>query len=97
MGGDDSCNHALAKAREAHWQVLEAAHILEEKNEQLSWSATRIRSTGYWHSHSHGCLRRQSRGYLRGHTKTLAGEDYWQLPTKRVKGKDASHLPAPPS
>ena len=35
-----------AKAREAHWQVLEAAHVLEEKIEWLSQSATRMRLTG---------------------------------------------------
>ena len=58
VGGDDSCNHALTKARVAHWQALEAAHILEEKFEWLSWSATRTGSTGHQQSHSCGHLRR---------------------------------------
>ena len=76
VGGNDLCNSALAEAREAHWQVLEAAHILEEKIEWLSQSATRIGSTSHWHSHSCGHLRRQPRGCSRGHTKAPTGEDH---------------------
>ena len=76
MGGNDSCDCALTKAMEAHWWALEATHILEEKTEWLSWLATRTRSTSCWHSHSHGHLRRWSRGCLRGHTKIPTGGDH---------------------
>ena len=41
-GGDDSCNHALTEAREAHQWALEATHILEEMIKWLSQLATRI-------------------------------------------------------
>ena len=78
MGGNDSCNCALAEARKAHQQVLEDAHILEEKIEQLSWLATRMRSTSCHLSHGH--LRRQSRGHPRGHIKTAAGGDDAKAP-----------------
>ena len=81
MGGNDSCNCALAKAMEANWWALEATHILEEKIEWLSWSATGIGSTGCWHSHSHGHLRRWSRGCPRGHAKTPAGEHHTRAPS----------------
>ena len=80
MGANDSCNHALAQAREAHQQVLQAAHMLEEEIEWLSQSATTIRSTGHQHSHSHGYLRRQSRGCPRGHTETPTGGDHAKAP-----------------
>ena len=80
VGGNNSCNHALTKAREAHWQALEAAHILEEKIEWLSQSATRMRSTGCQHYHSCAHLRRQSRGCLRGHTKTPTGGHHAKVP-----------------
>ena len=80
VGGDGSCNHALSKAREAHQQVIEATHMLEEKIEWLSQLATRIGSTSQWHSCSHGCVRRQSRGCLRGHTRTPTGEDHARTP-----------------
>ena len=80
MGGSDSCNHALAKVREAHQQALEATHILEEKIEWLSQLATRIGSTGCQHSHSCGNLRRYSRGCPRGHTKLPTGEDHARTP-----------------
>ena len=79
-GGDDWCNHALTEAREAHQQVLEATHILEEKIKWLSWSATGIISTSHWHSHSHGHSRRWSRGCLREPTKTPAGEYHARAP-----------------
>ena len=89
------------KAREAHWQVLEAAHILDEKIEWLSQLATRIGSTSHQHSHSHEHLRRWSRGHPRGHTKTpqvgIILGSHWQFPAKRIKGEYASHLPALPS
>ena len=106
----DLCNHALAKAREAHQQVIESTHVLEEKTEWLSWSATRTRSTGCHHSHSCGHLRRWSRGCLRGHTKTpqvgIMLRPHWQFPAKRTKGKippisqtylakKVGHLPGP--
>ena len=33
---DDSCDHALAETREAHWWALAATHLLEERIERLS-------------------------------------------------------------
>ena len=79
--GNDLCNCALAEAKEAHQWALEATHILEEKIEWLSQSATRIRSTSHQFSHSHGYSRRWPRGHLRGHTKTLAGGDHAGTPS----------------
>ena len=74
MRGGELCNHALTKASEAHQWALEAAHLLEENIEWLSWLATRMRSSSCQHSHSHGHLKRQSRRCTKtpvcgGHTK----------------------------
>ena len=72
---DNSYNCDLADAREAHWQVLEAAHLIEERIERLSQLAMRMRPDDCQHSHSWGHSRRWSRGHWWRHTKTPAGGD----------------------
>ena len=79
-GGNGLCNPAFAEAREVHQWALEATHMLEERIEQLSQLATRMGSTSHWHSHCHGCLKRQSRESPRGHTRTPTGEDHARTP-----------------
>ena len=77
--------------------MLEATHILEEKIEWLSQSATRMRSTSCWHSNSCGHLRRQSRGCLRGHTKTPTGGVQTKAPSAISHQEDQRrrHLQSP--
>ena len=61
---DDSCDHALAKARGTHQWALAAAHLLEERIERFSCSVTRMQTINCWHSHSHSHSRRWSQGAL---------------------------------
>ena len=72
---DNSYNHDLAEAREAHWWALAAAHLLEEGIERLSQLATRTWLDDCWHSHSKGHSRRWLRGHQWRHTKILASRD----------------------
>ena len=55
---DDSCDHTLAQARDAHWWVMATTHLLEEQIERLSQSARRMKADIYWHSHSRGHLKK---------------------------------------
>ena len=57
---DDSCDWALAEAREAHQQALVAAHLLEERIERLSQSATKAQPSNCKCSHSCSHSKRQS-------------------------------------
>ena len=77
---DNSCDHALTKAREAHWQVLPAAHLLEEKIERISQLATRMWPTNYHCSYSHSHSRMWSQGCHRRHANTPAGRDHSKVP-----------------
>ena len=60
--GKDPHDHPLTEAREAHQRALEAAHLLEQNIERLSWVATRAKSTRCQHSYSHSHSRRQPQG-----------------------------------
>ena len=80
---DDSYNCDLAEAREAHWWALVVTHLLEERIERLSQSATRTRQDDWWHSHSQGHLRRWLRGCQWRCTKTPASGDHWRDSSER--------------
>ena len=58
----DPHDHALAETREVHWRALEAAHLLGQNIERLSWAATRAKSAGCQHSYNHSHSRRQPQG-----------------------------------
>ena len=73
---DDSYDCKLTKARETHQWALAATHLLKERIERLSQSATRTRQGDCWCSHSQGHLRRRSWGCWQRCTKTLSGGDH---------------------
>ena len=76
---DDSCDCALAEVREADQWALVAAHLLEEKNERLSQSVTRMQPTNCQCSYSHSHSRRQPPGCQRRSANTLAGRHHWKV------------------
>ena len=80
---DDSCGQALAKAREAHWQALAAAHLLEERIERLSWSVTRAWPSNCQCFHSHSHSRRQSQGCQRRCTPTPTRREHLMVLRER--------------
>ena len=45
-----------------HWRTLEAAHLLEQNIERLSWSASKAKSARHQHSYSHSHSRMQPQG-----------------------------------
>ena len=61
----------LVEAREAHWQVLATAAMLEERIERLSWSTTRSRAGPHIHFCSHDRHRRRSWGHSKRHCRAL--------------------------
>ena len=71
---DTSGEWELAEAREAHWQALAAASILEERIERLSQSTTRTRPDNCHCSQSRDQSRRRSRGLSRRCHKATPGE-----------------------
>ena len=74
-------------AREAHWQALVAAAILEEQIERLSQSTTRMGPDVHHHSQSCDRPRRRSRGQSQGHYRALPEEGYQaQFPTPGPTG-----------
>ena len=75
---DNSYKCRLAEAREAHWQVLVATHMLEERIKRLSQLAIWMRQGNCQCSHSWGHLRRQSWGHRLRCTKTPVGGDCWR-------------------
>ena len=58
----DPHDQALTEANQANQRALEAAHLLEQNIERLSWAARKAKSARCWHSYSHSCSRMQSRG-----------------------------------
>ena len=51
-----------AEDREVHQRALEAAHLLEQNIERLSWAASKAKSARCLHTYGHSCSRMQSQG-----------------------------------
>ena len=60
---EDPHDQVLKEAKEAHQRALEAAHLLEQDIERLSWAASRAKCATCWHPYrcSHSKRRPQGR------------------------------------
>ena len=59
---EDPHDHALIEAREVHQRALEAAQLLEQNIERLSWAASKAKSTRCQYTYSHNCSRMWPQG-----------------------------------
>ena len=62
MRNKDPHVQALNEARETHQRALEAAHLLEQDIERLSWAASRVKHAKCQCPYSHSCSRRRPQG-----------------------------------
>ena len=91
--GKDPLDCALAEARDAHQRALEAAHLLQQNIERLSWAATRVKSAGCWHSCSHSCSRRWPQGrhlWSPSPTRPRKHVTFWNQEDEISSGEDPS-------